>query len=50
ETWEKARRDPLTGLFNRETGIRAIRSALEDRAHPGELVGVMFCDLDGFKA
>lgn len=50
ELSEKARRDPLTGLFNRETGIRAIRSALEDRAHPGELVGVMFCDLDGFKA
>ena len=33
-----------------ESGIRAIRSALEDRAHDGELVGVMFCDLDGFKA
>ena len=50
ELSEKARRDPLTGLYNRESGIRAIRSALEDRAHDGELVGVMFCDLDGFKA
>ena len=46
---EKARRDPLTGLLNRDSGLLAIDLALDMAHDSGSLVAVLFCDLDGFK-
>ncbi|MDA3644167.1 GGDEF domain-containing protein [Saccharopolyspora indica] len=40
--------DPLTGLANRPALQRAF-TRLQRRARPGELVGLLLCDLDDFK-
>lgn len=44
-----AARDPLTGLANRTELLRVLDRALP-RAAPGAGVGLLFLDLDGFKA
>jgi PAS domain-containing protein len=45
-----AHRDRLTGLLNRAATESALQQRLEDAAHDGLRVHVMFVDLDGFKA
>jgi diguanylate cyclase (GGDEF)-like protein len=45
-----AHRDRLTGLPNRAATESALHQMLEDAAHDGFRVHVMFVDLDGFKA
>jgi diguanylate cyclase (GGDEF)-like protein len=45
-----AHRDRLTGLPNRAATESALQQLLEDAAHDGFRVHVMFVDLDGFKA
>jgi diguanylate cyclase (GGDEF)-like protein len=45
-----AHRDRLTGLLNRAATETALQQMLEDAAHDGFRVHVMFVDLDGFKA
>ena len=42
--------DPLTGLANRTLLHDRLETALADRARSGEDVGVVFCDVDDFKA
>ncbi|MDA8295371.1 MAG: diguanylate cyclase [Actinomycetota bacterium] len=49
ELEELARHDALTGLPNRRAALERIAAAIE-RRRPGEVVAVLFCDLDGFKA
>jgi diguanylate cyclase (GGDEF)-like protein/PAS domain S-box-containing protein len=44
-----AHHDPLTGMPNR-TALRLALDAALDDCRPGELVAVVFVDLDGFKA
>jgi diguanylate cyclase (GGDEF)-like protein len=44
---QAARRDPLTGLGNRDVLLRALGSL--DRVSDGPQVAVLFCDLDRFK-
>jgi len=46
----KAATDPLTGLPNREGLHRNIAQMLAQAERSGEYVGVLFIDLDGFKA
>lgn len=41
--------DPLTGLPNRRLLMDRLNRALTRDAQPGELVGLLFCDLDQFK-
>ena len=41
--------DPLTGLPNRRLLLDRLDRALSRDAQPGELVGLLFCDLDQFK-
>jgi diguanylate cyclase (GGDEF)-like protein len=43
-------RDPLTGLANRTLLVEALTSALARMSRSGRRPGVMFLDLDGFKA
>lgn len=45
-----ARFDTLTGLFNRGEAIANLDKALEDRRSPEPGLGVLFCDVDNFKA
>lgn len=40
--------DPLTGLANRTQLTQRLQAALDESAVSGRLVGVLFCDLDGF--
>ncbi len=47
---ERAVRDPLTGLANRALLEERLRSSLSRDARSGESTGVLFLDLDGFKA
>ena len=48
ELWRRATHDPLTGLANRELARVQLEQALSDRL--AEDVGLLFCDLDEFKA
>lgn len=48
ELRQRATRDPLTGLANRELAGQRLDQVLARGAGP--LVGLLFCDLDGFKA
>ncbi len=47
---ERAVRDPLTGLANRALLEERLRAALARDARTGGRTGVLFLDLDGFKA
>lgn len=47
---ERAVRDPLTGLANRTLLEERLRGALARDARTGSRTGVLFLDLDGFKA
>ena len=46
----RASHDELTGLLNREELFDRLDQALESAYRHGHTVGVLFCDLDGFKA
>jgi diguanylate cyclase (GGDEF)-like protein len=48
ELRRRATRDPLTGLANRELAGQRLDHMLA--RGPAPLIGVLFCDLDGFKA
>ena len=41
--------DPLTGLANRTKLAQRLEAALSEAAQSGWLVGILFCDLDGFR-
>ena len=45
-----ARHDALTGLFNRAELFRQLEESLEQGVKDDTVVGVLFLDLDGFKA
>ncbi|MFN8089636.1 MAG: diguanylate cyclase [Mycobacterium sp.] len=45
-----ARLDVLTGLVSHAETISRLEAALDDRRMPGTLLGVLFCDIDRFKA
>jgi diguanylate cyclase (GGDEF)-like protein/PAS domain S-box-containing protein len=47
---ERAIRDPLTGLANRGLLEERLRAVLARDARTGDTTGVLFLDLDGFKA
>jgi diguanylate cyclase (GGDEF)-like protein len=40
--------DRLTGLASRQSLLEALRIALADARHSGELLGVLVCDIDDF--
>jgi diguanylate cyclase (GGDEF)-like protein len=44
-----ALRDPLTGLANRTLLFDRLQMAIAQRQRTGDDVGVLFCDVDGFK-
>jgi diguanylate cyclase (GGDEF)-like protein len=48
ELRRRATRDPLTGLANRELARQRLDNVLTDGSSP--FAGLLFCDLDGFKA
>ncbi len=48
ELRRQAARDPLTGLANRERARQRLEHVLT--AGPSPYIGLLFCDLDGFKA
>ncbi len=50
ELRELAVTDPLTGLANRTLLEDHLELAIAQRARDGGHIGVLFCDLDGFKA
>jgi diguanylate cyclase (GGDEF)-like protein len=50
ELAHQADHDSLTGLANRAQAMRLILGALSRSQRSGELVGLLFLDLDGFKA
>lgn len=45
-----ARFDSLTGLVNRAEALSRLQAALDCVRSPGEHLGVLFCDVDRFKA
>lgn len=45
-----SRLDSLTGLVNRAETLARLDSALNSRRNPGTQLGVLFCDIDRFKA
>jgi len=45
-----AERDALTGLYNRRRLLEKTDSAIEEAARSQQRVGLLFIDLDGFKA
>ncbi|MFT4295361.1 MAG: diguanylate cyclase [Micropruina sp.] len=45
----QATHDPLTGLPNRAQAIEVIRAALNRARRTGDVIGLLFIDLDGFK-
>ena len=50
ELAERAVRDPLTGLANRSLLEERLRAVLARDARTGDTSGILFLDLDGFKA
>jgi len=46
---EVAARDGLTGLLNRKEVLSLLTAISEHARHPGDLVAVAYCDIDGFK-
>lgn len=50
ELRELAITDPLTGLANRTLLFDRLNLALAQRKRSGQEVGVLFCDVDGFKS
>jgi diguanylate cyclase (GGDEF)-like protein len=48
ELRRRATRDPLTGLANRELAVQRLDHVLKNGSTP--FIGLLFCDLDGFKA
>lgn len=50
ELEQRARRDTLTGLINRGTGIDLLAGILADVRAGSTALAVAFCDLDAFKA
>jgi len=47
--FELARRDPLTGLYNRRYFDERLRSEFSFARHNGTLLGLLFIDIDRFK-
>ena len=47
---ELAVRDPLTGLANRTLLVDRLELAIAHRSRSGGHVGLLFCDIDGFKS
>ncbi|MFT5531661.1 MAG: diguanylate cyclase (GGDEF)-like protein [Candidatus Poriferisodalaceae bacterium] len=47
---QQALHDPLTGLANRAKLVDRLGDALLNSARTGRSVGLLFCDLDGFKS
>ncbi len=50
EALRLADRDGLTGLYNRRRMLELLNVAIDDAARQGQFVGVLFVDLNGFKA
>jgi diguanylate cyclase (GGDEF)-like protein len=50
EALRLADRDGLTGLYNRRRMFELLNSAIADAAQQGQYVGLLFIDLNGFKA
>jgi diguanylate cyclase (GGDEF)-like protein len=50
EALRLADRDGLTGLYNRRRMLELLNSAIEEAAQRHQFVGVLFVDLNGFKA
>ena len=50
EVLRLAERDGLTGLFNRRRMLELVDSAIAEAAQTGQCVGLLFIDLNGFKA
>ena len=50
ETQRLADRDGLTGLYNRRRMLELLDSAINDAVLEGQYVGLLFIDLNGFKA
>jgi diguanylate cyclase (GGDEF)-like protein len=52
ELYERSRRDPLTGLLNSAEVVAVLEDRLQRATSAGQVgsVGVLFADLDGFKA
>jgi diguanylate cyclase (GGDEF)-like protein len=50
ETQRLADRDGLTGLYNRRRMLELLESAINEAVLQGQYVGLLFIDLNGFKA
>jgi diguanylate cyclase (GGDEF)-like protein len=50
EAQQRADRDPLTGLYNRRRMLELLNAAIADAARRHQYVGLLFIDLNGFKA
>jgi diguanylate cyclase (GGDEF)-like protein len=50
ESQRLAERDGLTGLYNRRCMLQSLASSITEAAHSGQSVGLLFIDLNGFKA
>ncbi len=50
EMWRRAHYDPLTGLPNRSLFLERLDQALAQARRQGDGVGLLYMDLDGFKA
>jgi diguanylate cyclase (GGDEF)-like protein len=50
EVLRLAERDGLTGLFNRRRMLELVDSAIAEAVQRGQCVGLLFIDLNGFKA
>jgi diguanylate cyclase (GGDEF)-like protein len=50
EALRLADRDGLTGLYNRRRMLELLNGAIEEAARQGKCVGLLFVDLNGFKA